>query len=106
MSGVGKSIVAARLSELGFKAVDVDHEGFSLVDERGDQHWDVDRLRRLMATEDAEVLFVVGADDVRHLTFRERSGHQQRPVGYSIDALRPKRYAFAPVPPPSHARNL
>lgn len=65
MSGVGKSTVAGRLSELGYKVVDTDEGGFSLVDERGEQHWDVDRIRRLLATEDADVLFVVGADDAQ-----------------------------------------
>ena len=69
MSGVGKSTVADRLSELGFKAVDTDHGGFSVVDEQGDQHWDVDRLRELLATEDADVLFVVGSDDAQVLFY-------------------------------------
>jgi shikimate kinase len=63
MSGVGKSTVAERLSELGYKVVDTDYGGFSVVDERGDQHWDVDRVRQLLATKDVDVLFVVGADD-------------------------------------------
>jgi broad-specificity NMP kinase len=63
MSGVGKSTVAKRLAELGYKAVETDYGDFSVVDERGDQHWDVDRIRRLLATEDVDVLFVVGADD-------------------------------------------
>ena len=69
MLGVGKSTVAERLSELGFKAVDTDHGGFSVVDEQGDQHWDVDRLRELLATEDADVLFVVGSDDAQVLFY-------------------------------------
>ena len=60
MSGVGKSTVAERLSELGFKVVETDYGGFSVVDEHGHQHWDVDRVRELLATEDADVLFVVG----------------------------------------------
>ncbi len=34
-----------------------------MIDERGDQHWDVDRVRQLLATEDVDVLFVVGSDD-------------------------------------------
>ncbi len=63
MSGVGKSTLAERLSELGYKAVETDHGGFSVVDERGHQHWDVDRIRQLLATEDVDVLFVVGSDD-------------------------------------------
>lgn len=69
MSGVGKSTVAERLSELGFKAVDIDHGGFSRVDERGGQHWDVDRVRQLMTTEDVDVLFVIGSDDAQVLFY-------------------------------------
>ena len=65
MSAVGKSTIAERLSELGYKAVDTDGGGFSVVDDRGDQHWDVDRMRMLLATEDADVLFVVGSDDAQ-----------------------------------------
>jgi broad-specificity NMP kinase len=63
MSGVGKSTIATRLSELGYKSVDTDYGGFSVVDEGGRQHWDVDRIRELLATEDVDVLFVVGCDD-------------------------------------------
>jgi dephospho-CoA kinase len=65
MSAVGKSTIAESLSELGYKAVDTDDGGYSVVDERGDQHWDVGRIRQLMATEDADVLFVVGSDDAQ-----------------------------------------
>ena len=65
MSAVGKSTIAERLSELGYKAVDTDEGGYSVVDDRGDQHWDVDRIRMLLATEDADVLFVVGSDDAQ-----------------------------------------
>jgi broad-specificity NMP kinase len=63
MSGVGQLSVAARFSELGYKAVDTDYGGFSVVDEGGYQHWDVDRVGRLLATEDVDVLCVVGSDD-------------------------------------------
>jgi dephospho-CoA kinase len=65
MSAVGKSTIAQRLSELGYKAVDTDVGGYSVVDEGGDQHWDVDRIRKLLTTEDADVLFVVGSDDAQ-----------------------------------------
>jgi len=69
MSGVGKSTVAERLSELGFKVVETDYSGFSVVDEHGHRHWDVDRIRELLATEDADVLFVVGSDDAQVLFY-------------------------------------
>jgi shikimate kinase len=71
MSGVGKSTIAERLSELGYKAVDIDYGGFSVVDERGGQHWDVDRVRQLLATEDVDVLFVVGSDDSQVLFYKD-----------------------------------
>jgi broad-specificity NMP kinase len=69
MSGVGKSTIAARLSELGYNAVETDYGGFSVVDERGRQRWDVDRIRQLLATEDVDVLFVVGSDDSQVLFY-------------------------------------
>jgi len=69
MSGVGKSTVAGRLSELGFKVVQTDYGGFSVLDEHSHQHWDVDRVRELLATEDADVLFVVGSDDAQVLFY-------------------------------------
>jgi dephospho-CoA kinase len=69
MSGVGKSTVAKRLSALGYKAVDTDYGGFSAIDERGYQRWNVDRLRQLLATEDVDVLFVVGSDDAQGMFY-------------------------------------
>jgi broad-specificity NMP kinase len=69
MSGVGKSTVAERLTELGYKAVETDHGGYSVIDEDGSQHWDVDRIRQLLATEDVDVVFVVGADDAQVLFY-------------------------------------
>ena len=74
MSGIGKSTVAARLAELGYKAIDTDDGGFSVVDERGLQHWDVDRIRQLLATEDVDVLFVIGTGDSQVL-FYEHFDH-------------------------------
>ena len=65
MSGVGKSTVAARLARLGYKVVEMDHEGYTVVDEEGHQHWNVDRVRELLATDDADVLFIVGSDDAQ-----------------------------------------
>lgn len=55
MSAVGKPTVAERLSELGYKAVDTDYGGDSVVDERGDQHWDVDHIVLLSAPRDVMV---------------------------------------------------
>jgi dephospho-CoA kinase len=69
MSGVGKSAAAERLAELGYKVVDTDHGGYFVLDERGEYHWDVDRIGHLLATEDADVLFLVGADDAQVLFY-------------------------------------
>jgi dephospho-CoA kinase len=71
MSGVGKSTVAARLNELGYKAVDTSYGGFSVVDEKGYQRWDLDRIRQLLAEQDADVLFVVGTDERQGLLYPE-----------------------------------
>ena len=104
MSAVGKSTIAERLSELGYKVVDTDYGGYSVADEDGAQRWDVDRMRRLLATEDADVLLVVGADDAQvlfypdfdHIISAERAarrhgraarGPDQQPVGKSSDEL-------------------
>jgi broad-specificity NMP kinase len=51
MSGVGKSTVTERLSELGYKVVETDHGDYSVV------------------AEDADVLFVVGSDDAQVLFY-------------------------------------
>ena len=69
MSGVGKSTVAERLSDLGYKVVETDQGGYSVIDAHGYQHWDVDRVRELLATEDADVVFVVGSDDAQVLFY-------------------------------------
>lgn len=67
MSGTGKSSVLSLLQARGFKTVDTDYGGWTeLVDVPGDPKrkewlWREDRMATLLATEDAEVLFVSGA---------------------------------------------
>ncbi|HEX6844870.1 MAG TPA: HemK family protein methyltransferase [Actinomycetota bacterium] len=63
MSGVGKSTVAVRLVALGHRTVDVDHDGPAVLDERGRTRWDLDGVRALLASEDPDVLFVIGTDE-------------------------------------------
>ena len=59
MSGTGKSTVLAELAARGYKAVDTDYgDWHEVVD--GDRVWREERIRELLATEDAEVLFVSG----------------------------------------------
>ncbi|MBC8102869.1 MAG: AAA family ATPase [Cytophagales bacterium] len=77
ISGTGKSTAIAELAARGYKAVDADSDAFSEwveyindpsdageigspVEPDRDWVWREDRLRQLLATEDAEVLFVSG----------------------------------------------
>jgi len=70
MSGTGKSTLIRELTELGYKAVDADAEGWSHwveaegnltgANDGGDWVWREDRVQHLLATEDAEVLFLSG----------------------------------------------
>lgn len=66
MSGTGKSSVLSELRDRGFKTVDTDYGGWTeLVDVPGDPRakewlWREDLVATLLATDDAEVLFVSG----------------------------------------------
>lgn len=59
MSGTGKSTLIGELASRGYKAVDTD-DGFSERGPDGDWVWREDRIRHLLATEDADMLFVSG----------------------------------------------
>jgi dephospho-CoA kinase len=69
MSGTGKSSVLSELRELGFKTLDTDYGNWSeQVDIPASDGppskewlWREDLMARLLATEDAEILFVSGA---------------------------------------------
>lgn len=74
MSGTGKSTVVEELSRRGYKAVDLDCDAFSewvpfsaeprssdsAVEPDRDWVWREDRVQALLATEDADLLFVSG----------------------------------------------
>ena len=62
MSGTGKSSVVRELRARGYKAVDTD-EGWSEPLPDGRQQWREDAVRELLATEDADVLFVAGCEE-------------------------------------------
>jgi dephospho-CoA kinase len=62
MSGTGKSSVIRELAARGFKAVDTD-DGWSEPLPDGRQMWREDAVRALLATEDADVLFVAGCEE-------------------------------------------
>lgn len=72
MSGTGKSAVLSELRARGFKTVDTDYGGWSVlvdVPASGDPRdaqakewlWREDLMSRLLSTEDTDVLFVSGA---------------------------------------------
>ena len=74
MSGTGKSTVVSALAARGYQAVDADCDAFSAwvavsddagtpgtpVEANRDWVWRTDRMQSLLATEDADVLFVSG----------------------------------------------
>lgn len=71
MSGVGKSTVLAELAARGYKAIDTDYGGLSEVvrvspdeltglDPGQDWVWQEDRISDLLATSDADILFLGG----------------------------------------------
>ena len=62
MSGTGKSSVVEELVARGYKAIDTD-DGFCDVQPDGRQHWREDAIEKLLATEDADVLFVAGCEE-------------------------------------------
>ncbi|MDR0343609.1 MAG: hypothetical protein LBI49_10985 [Nocardiopsaceae bacterium] len=62
MSGTGKSSLIASLAALGYKAVDTD-DGWCEPRPDGRQQWREDAIGSLLATEDADVLFVAGCEE-------------------------------------------
>jgi dephospho-CoA kinase len=62
MSGTGKSSLIASLAALGYKAVDTD-DGWCEPQPDGRQRWREDAIQALLATEDADVLFVAGCEE-------------------------------------------
>jgi dephospho-CoA kinase len=62
MSGTGKSSVVERLVARGYKAVDCD-DGFCEIQPGGRQVWREEAIEELLATEDADVLFVAGCEE-------------------------------------------
>jgi dephospho-CoA kinase len=73
MSATGKSSVARELAARGFKAIDTD-DGWSEPLPDGRQIWREDAIAALLATEDTDVLFVVGCEENQAL-FHARFDH-------------------------------
>jgi dephospho-CoA kinase len=62
MSGTGKSAVVRALAASGYKAVDTDNGWCQLLPD-GRQRWREDAIAALLATEDADILFVAGCEE-------------------------------------------
>ena len=62
MSGTGKSAVVRALAARGYKAIDTD-DGWCQVLADGRQIWREDAIEALLATEDADVLFLAGCEE-------------------------------------------
>lgn len=62
MSGTGKSSVVCELVARGYKAVDTD-DGWTERQPDGRERWREDAIEALLATEDADVLFVAGCEE-------------------------------------------
>ena len=62
MSGTGKSSLVRELVARGYKAVDTD-DGWSDPQPDGRQLWREEAIQTLLATEDADVLFVAGCEE-------------------------------------------
>ena len=73
MSGTGKSSVIRALADLGYKAIDTD-DGWCEQLPDGRQRWREDAIASLLATEDADVLFVAGCEE-NQVRFHPRFDH-------------------------------
>lgn len=62
MSATGKSSVIRALAGLGYKAIDTD-DGWCEQLPDGRQKWREDAMAALLATEDADILFVAGCEE-------------------------------------------
>ena len=88
MSGTGKSSVVEELVARGYKAVDTD-DGFCDVQPDGRQLWREDAIRQLLATEDADVLFLAGCEENQG-TFHQQFDHivlLSAPLGTMVERL-------------------
>ena len=74
MSGTGKSTVVTELAARGYKAVDTDDGNWHVwvtVAGEWDWIWREDRIRELLSTEDADVLFVSGTSSNEGKFYRQ-----------------------------------
>ena len=60
MPGTGKSSVIEELAARGYRAVDLDYDGLSIVAPDGEWIWDEGRVEELLAAEDDGALILAG----------------------------------------------
>jgi dephospho-CoA kinase len=73
MLGTGKSAVAGALAARGYKAIDTD-DGWCQPTPDGRQMWRAETIEALLATEDADILFVAGCEE-NQVQFHPRFDH-------------------------------
>jgi dephospho-CoA kinase len=73
MSGAGKSAVVRALAARGYKAIDTD-DGWCQPTPDGRQMWRADAIEALLATEDADILFMAGCEE-NQAQFHPRFDH-------------------------------
>ena len=73
MSATGKSAVVRALAARGYKAIDTD-DGWCQPTPDGRQMWRADAIEALLATEDADILFVAGCEE-NQAQFHPRFDH-------------------------------
>ena len=100
MSGTGKSSVVRELVARRYKAVDTD-DGWCEPLAEGRQRWREDAIRELLATEDADVVFVAGCEE-NQVAFHPQFDHivlLSAPLETLLDRLARRRdnpYGKAP----------
>jgi dephospho-CoA kinase len=88
MSGTGKSSVIRALAASGYKAVDTD-DGWCEPLPDGRQQWREDAIAALLASEDADILFIAGCEQ-NQVRFHSRFDHiilLSAPAGVLLERL-------------------
>lgn len=71
MSGTGKSTVIVELAARGYRAIDMDEQGWSEYAPDRDWIWREDRVRDVLAREESDALFVSGCA-TNHVRFHSQ----------------------------------
>lgn len=63
MSGTGKSAIIQGLQQLGYKAIDMDYEGWSELRDDGEWIWNEEKIKNLFKTDTHDILFIAGCSE-------------------------------------------